>query len=129
MATLRTPLKRKVRGHLTQAAVDAWLAGDVKALKAALGLGPWEHSPLPSDYAIGYALPEAPTEGRGWAKCKRYQEELISLAGMPPEAVRRSVAAKRLAVAQESLDYLKTPMARNMAHNKERHEERIRSCE
>jgi hypothetical protein len=126
MPTLRTPLKRKTKGHISQSAVDAWLAGDTKALKESLGLGPWEHSPLPPEYAIGYALPEAPTEGRGWAKCKRYQEELIQIAGMPPEAVRRAVAAKRLAVVRESLNYLRTPMARQMAHNKERHEERIR---
>jgi hypothetical protein len=122
MATLRTPLKRKVRGHLTQAAVDAWLAGDVKALKAALGLWPWEHSPLSPEFTVGYALPEIPTEGRGWAKCKRYQDELTALVGLPPERVRQAVADKRLAEAEASAAYRRTPMARAMANNRTRHE-------
>jgi hypothetical protein len=133
MPTLRTPLKRKLRGHISQAAVDAWLAGDTRGLQAALGLGPWQHSPLPWAYAYGYGLPDEPDDAdasaRGWGKCKAYQEQLIALVGLPPISVKRAVAKKRLAEAEESAAYLKTPMARNMAHNKERHEERIRDAD
>jgi hypothetical protein len=129
MASKRTPIGRGARTHLTPEAIAAWISGDVRALKAALGLGPWEHSPLSSDYAIGYALPEVPTEGRGWQKCKRFQQELVDRVGWPPLEVKQAVAEKRRAEAEASLTYLRTPMARNMAFNKERHEERIREYE
>jgi hypothetical protein len=132
MVSKRTPINRGTRTHLTQEAVDAWLAGDVWGLQNALNLKPWHHGVLPPDYAIGYALPEEPDGGdesaRGWARCKRYQAELIALVGLPPISVKRAVAEKRLAEAQESLEYLKTAMAKNL-RSETSHEKRLQAAE
>jgi hypothetical protein len=119
MASKRTPIGRGARAHISQEATAAWLAGDVQALKAALNLGPWEHSPLPYDYTFGFGLPDEPTEGRGWAKCKRFQEELVSLVGWPPAEVKRAAHERRLQEEEERLTYLQSAMARTMYASRE----------
>ena len=71
MPTLRTPLKRKTRAHISQAAIDAWLAGDIWGLQDALGLFPWNHGVFPPEYSHAYCLPDEPehdADFRGWPK-------------------------------------------------------------
>ena len=46
MATLRTPLKRRVHRRITPEAIEALRTGDFLRLHRSLGLRPWEASPL-----------------------------------------------------------------------------------
>ena len=46
MTSKRTPLNRQSRMRITPAAIEAYRAGDASALHRALGLKPWEASPL-----------------------------------------------------------------------------------
>ena len=47
MPTKRRPLKRETRRRVTPAAVEAYKARDYMRLHLALGLMPWQPSPLP----------------------------------------------------------------------------------
>jgi hypothetical protein len=130
MASKRTPIGRGARAHISQEAADAWLAGDARALKEALGMGIWEHSPLPYDFTFGFGLPDEPTEGRGWAKAKRFQEELVARVGWPPLSVKRAAHERRLQEEEDHLEYLQSVMARTMySSNEEKHEARIQAAE
>ena len=56
MATKRTPLNRETKHHITADATEAFVRQDSTALHHALGLFPWEPSPLDtvvSDYPYG----------------------------------------------------------------------------
>lgn len=88
------PVKRrlsKIRDHrITDEAVEAFEAGDYLALHHALGLKPWEPSPLPlSIEPLGVSQGEPPA-GRtlfaaAWPKAQELQRELIAAgAEMPP---------------------------------------------
>ena len=66
------PIKRRVsktlRHRITPDAIEAFIAGDYMALHRALGLAPWEMSPLPAaSNALG-ADPDDPPpgDGTGW---------------------------------------------------------------
>ncbi len=64
MATKRTPLRRDIKRRVTPAAIEAFRAGDHKALNRALGIKLWEPSPLGVD---GPEPPEwAKNDGTGW---------------------------------------------------------------
>jgi hypothetical protein len=69
----------------SQAAIDAWHAGDLWALHAACGLAPWEFSPLPENFGT-YGLPESAPDNPetamdlSWEKVRHIQEQLYALA-------------------------------------------------
>lgn len=60
MPTKRTPRNRDAKRRITPAAVEAFKAGDFMALHRALGLRPWEMSPLPLDVTPLGCDPERP---------------------------------------------------------------------
>ncbi|RWF41843.1 MAG: hypothetical protein EOS65_10900 [Mesorhizobium sp.] len=49
MPTKRTPRHRNIKRRVSPAAIAAFKANDFHALHRALGLNPWEMSPLPLD--------------------------------------------------------------------------------
>ena len=68
------PTKRRLskqRAHrITAEAVEAFRAGDFIGLHRALGLAPWQASPLPSPASplgVDPAVPPSPTDGTAWA--------------------------------------------------------------
>lgn len=75
----------------SQAALDAWHAGDLWALHAACGLAPWEFSPLPDSFGA-YGLPaRAPDNPEtamdfSWGKVRHIQQEVYALVGEPGTA-------------------------------------------
>lgn len=61
MATKRRPINRARRRKITPDAVEAYLAGDYHRQHAALGLMPWEGSPLPVEvHGLGVDQGEPP---------------------------------------------------------------------
>jgi hypothetical protein len=93
MPTVRTKLKRSHNRRITQEAIDAWQRGDVWGVHKALGLKPFEYSPVPRRFGA-YGLPETKRntglvmdEGfgtaLGWDGVKALQDELYALAGEP----------------------------------------------
>lgn len=85
------PVKRrasKVRHHrITQDAIDAFLAGDYCALHRALGLKPWEASPLPLE-VTPLGVDQSPSDGpehllfhESWPKAQELQRELLEATG------------------------------------------------
>ncbi len=61
---LRTP---KARAHrITPAAIDAYVAGDYLGLHRALGLRPWEPSPLPLAVTPLGVDPDRPGDAGKW---------------------------------------------------------------
>ena len=86
MPTNRTRLRRKARVTFTPAVIDCWRRGDTWGLHDALGLAPWEFSPMP--HGDAYALPhEQPDTGtamsESWPKIRALQEQLYQIAGEP----------------------------------------------
>ena len=88
------PMVRRIssvkRRDIPAPAIEAWRRGDERALARALGLGPWEFSPLPHRFAGAYALPrEKPSGGSGlamdesWPKIKALQIKLYEVGGEP----------------------------------------------
>jgi len=75
----------------SQAALDAWHAGNMWELRRACGLAPWEFSPLPESFDA-YGLPEqAPAAPEtcmdlSWGKVRHIQQELYALVGEPGTA-------------------------------------------
>src|SRR5262245_17999477 len=79
MPTKRTKLSRPTRSRITPRAVAAWKAADFGALHSALGLKPWECSPLPREItALGVSRDEAvnPNSVYGWEHSKPQAIEL-----------------------------------------------------
>lgn len=76
MTTKRKPLKRNARRRITAEAVEAFRAGDHKRLHRALGLFPWDASPLdecvmdPCPYSPGYCI------ARSWEDVRELRELL-----------------------------------------------------
>ena len=61
MPTNRKPLRRNLRRRISPAAVAGWQAADYHALHSALGLSPWEMSPLQDTItALGVSEENAP---------------------------------------------------------------------
>ena len=57
MPTNRRPLRRAAKQTFSPAVIEAWHKGDVWKLHDALGLAPWEFSPLPkSSEPIAFPL-------------------------------------------------------------------------
>ena len=84
------PIKRRVpknRDHrITDEAVRAFLAGDFHGLHQALGLKPWEASPLPTSItALGVHQGPPPAwenpQTSTWAKAQKLQRELLEATG------------------------------------------------
>lgn len=111
MPTTRKPLRRNLRRRLTPAAIDAWKAADFIALHRALGLHPWEASPLP-DTIISLGVSEEkvaeadPNSNRffvrSYPQALELQRELLAVAGWPN--CRREYE-KNLVAAEEMADY------------------------
>jgi len=86
------PVKRrnaKARPHrITPEAVEAFRAGDYMALHHALGLAPWEASPLPASITPLGVDPNGPKQWRDgqdnietWSQAVELQRELQAAAG------------------------------------------------
>ena len=88
--------KAKGRQHkITAEAIAAWKAADYMALHRALGLHPWQASPLPDTItSLGVSEEMAanidPDTAQGWeqsySQAIELQRELIAVAGWPAEA-------------------------------------------
>lgn len=103
--------KAKGRQHrITPDVIAAWLAADYMALHRALGLHPWEASPLPytitslgvSEELVASADPKNPHE-QTYAQALELQRELLAVAGWPAEA--REAYQQNLREAQERTRY------------------------
>ena len=69
MPTKRKRLSRQAQQWISPAAVEAYRAGDFMALHIALGLAPWEPSPLPlsiEPLGIDPDNPPMPSNGGCW---------------------------------------------------------------
>src|SRR5215467_9016735 len=90
MPTNRTPINRRAARRITPEAIDAWKRADFMALHRALGLMPWERSPLPREItALGLnegdlsAVDADEARDRAYPKVLRLQKQLLALAGWP----------------------------------------------
>jgi hypothetical protein len=90
MPTNRTPINRRAARRITPEAIDAWKRADFMALHRALGLMPWQPSPLPREIdALGIneddlsAVDADEARDRGWSKALALQKQLLKLAGWP----------------------------------------------
>ena len=96
MPTNRRPLRRPAKQTFSPAVIDAWHKGDLWKLHDALGLAPWEFSPLPEEFgAYGLPFDQPPNDGlamhESWQKVKALQIRLYEVAGEP--ALRNRTAA------------------------------------
>jgi len=83
MVTNRTPLNRSARRRLTPEVIAAWKAGDESALHRALGLFPWDQSPLPREIEpLGVDQADVSTDP-GYQNVMRLQWALLKVAGWP----------------------------------------------
>ena len=80
----------RTRRHITPEAVDAWRRADFMALHVALGLKPWEASPLPYEItALGCSEDDLPLDqdcsewDKTLPKAIALQKQLLELAGWP----------------------------------------------
>ena len=91
------PIKRrnaKARAHrVTPDAIEAYVAGDYMRLHRALGLKPYQMSPLPLSVEPLGCDPDEPPTGRpgtgweaSWPLACELQADLIKAAGQVPEA-------------------------------------------
>src|SRR5262245_57327134 len=89
MTTKRRTLRRDVRkDRLTPEVIAAWKACDYAALHSALGLRPWEASPLPREItAFGVDPDDVIDDGTNWSKslpqALNLQRKLIERVGWP----------------------------------------------
>jgi hypothetical protein len=91
MSTNRRTIRRGGKqGRITPEAIAAWQAADFTALHRALGLKPWEPSPLPAEItALGCSQDEGPIgdSTRFWngalPKAQALQRQLLEVAGWP----------------------------------------------
>jgi hypothetical protein len=90
MTTKRRTIRRGGTRRITPEVVAAWQAADYSALHCALGLGPWEPSPLPVEItALGCSLDDIPEQDSSscWddslPKAQALQRQLLALAGWP----------------------------------------------
>jgi hypothetical protein len=118
MPTRRTPTRRKVRRRINAQAIEAWKRCDYQGLHLALGVAPWEQSPLPEEVtALGVSEHGGParTDNRAelwdasWQQAIEFQRQLYEVAGPPDiEALRREYtksledAREMVAWAQQS---------------------------
>jgi hypothetical protein len=90
MSTNRRTRHRGAKPGITPEVVAAWQAADYRALHRALGLGPWEQSPLPREIiALGCSQDDEvdADSGRCWdqalPKVLAIQRKLLEVAGWP----------------------------------------------
>jgi hypothetical protein len=90
MTTKRRTIRRGGKGRITHEGIDAWKRCDFGALHLALGLAPWEQSPLPEEVtALGVSEdnPPDPASTTGWDQSYRkaigLQRALLAAAGWP----------------------------------------------
>jgi len=90
MPTRRNPLKHHTKLRVSERAALAWRRGDFHELHNALGLKPWETSPLPvAITALGVHQGDPPEwldskHGRAdWLKAQELQRHLYAVAGDP----------------------------------------------
>jgi hypothetical protein len=110
----RKPLKRRGQRHITETALDAWRRCDYHALHKALGLRPWQRSPLPYE-ATCLGVSELVTHDQetpwneSWEPAMELQRDLVKLAGWPDvrAAYERKLreAQERVAHAQDLIDH------------------------
>ena len=111
MTTRRTAKRRSGRRHINEAAINAWRACDYKGLHNALGLTPWQQSPLPETItALGVDPDNASTTGAelwdsSWSQAVELQKQLYKLAGPPDRDAVRKHYEKNLADAESYLNY------------------------
>lgn len=78
----------KIR-HLTPDVIAAWKAADFTALHSALGLSPWNVSPLPGEIielGVDQGEPRewmGSAQQRDWRNAQALQRELLEVAGWP----------------------------------------------
>jgi hypothetical protein len=117
MPTNRTPKRRGGRrGRITPEAIAAWQACDYMALHCALGLRPWEASPLSSEVdALGVSETNPPDPNstrcydQTYSKAIKLQRALVAAAGWPD---CKTAYEKNLAEAVDWLSYC-TEMVRH----------------
>jgi hypothetical protein len=84
MPTNRRQKRHDARVQISQAAMDAWRAGDRRALHHACGLTPWEFSPLPWDLPKEHPGRDSDLcMDQSWDKVRAIQVQLYELAGEP----------------------------------------------
>jgi plasmid stabilization system protein ParE len=90
MSTNRRTKRRGAKPGITPEAIAAWQAADFRALHRALGLAPWEPSPLPREIiALGCSQDDEvdADSGRCWdqalPKALAIQRKLLKVAGWP----------------------------------------------
>jgi hypothetical protein len=90
MPTNRTPRRRAGarKRNIKPLAIEAWKAGDYIALHQALGLAPWEASPLPTSVCVlGCHHGERPSWINdavvNWDQALDLQDRLYEIAGEP----------------------------------------------
>jgi hypothetical protein len=90
MATNRVPIRRLSKGRITPEAINAWKRCDSDALHLALGLAPWEQSPLPEEVTslgVSEDNPPDPKNIGAWDssydKAIKLQRKLVATVGWP----------------------------------------------
>src|SRR6516225_5369543 len=77
----------RTRRHITPEAVDAWMRTDYMALHIALGLHPWETSPLPIEITpLGVDEKQIDPDDSRYQeglKALKLQREFLTIAGWP----------------------------------------------
>ncbi len=76
MTTKRKPLKRNARRRITAEAVEAYRAGDHKRLHRALGLFPWDASPLDECVMDSCPYHDGMCIARSWETVRELRELL-----------------------------------------------------
>jgi hypothetical protein len=90
MATNRVPIRRLSKGRITPEAINAWKRCDSDAPHLALGLAPWEQSPLPEEVTslgVSEDNPPDPKNIGAWDssydKAIKLQRKLVATVGWP----------------------------------------------
>ena len=106
MSTKRRIIARGRSKHLRPEVVAAWLAGDIAALQFALGLSPWEPSPLPRQVSGPLGCdeddlpPDDPEDRKSLARSLAWQRKLLVAVGWPdcrPQYEKNLVRAQKIA--------------------------------
>jgi hypothetical protein len=115
MSTNRTRKRRPPRGlRITPEVIAAWQACDESALRCALGLAPWEKSPLPLEITAGGVSEDDPPSATNTLhdeshdRALKLQRLLLAAAGWPDCA---QAYRENLAEAESWRDYCKELIA------------------
>jgi hypothetical protein len=89
MPTNRTPVHRRSARQITPEAIDAWKRADYSALHSALGLHPFERSPLPIEITVlgvdedTHDVDFRERLNQSVPKALKLQRQLLAIAGWP----------------------------------------------